>query len=73
MKHAAICALQNRDLRVGAQPHIKTADGAGQTGFKRRAAFFSHRPRATEMRRYNHFCRAIRLRLSAANKWPMLQ
>ena len=73
MKHAAVCVLPESDLHIGAQPNIKAADGAGETGFKRRAAFFSHRFRAAEMPRNNDFCRAIRLRLSAANKWPMLQ
>jgi hypothetical protein len=50
-----------RDLRVAksrqpavSPPHIKTADGAGRTCFKRISAFFLHRPRAVEMRRYNH-------------------
>ncbi|MEW9583041.1 hypothetical protein ABQJ48_15895 [Paraburkholderia sp. DGU8] len=73
MKHAVLCALPESDLRIGAQPDIRAADGVGQTRFKRCAAFFSHRFRAAEMPRNNDFCRAIRLRLSAANKWPMLQ
>jgi hypothetical protein len=69
--------LQNCDRQLGAKPGaltlFETADGAGKTHFKRLSRNFSRRAHAAEMLRYNHYCVAIRLRLSAPAKWPMLQ
>jgi hypothetical protein len=53
-EHNAICALQNRDTSLDAQPHNKTADGAGKTHFKRVSPLNSHCPIPGEIRRYNH-------------------
>jgi hypothetical protein len=72
LKPGAVCALQNRDRQLRESPQIKTADKAGNSDFKRFARIFSHQGRAAEMPGYNHYCCAIRLRLSAINKWPML-
>jgi hypothetical protein len=72
-KAAAICALQNYDRQLATLTRIETADGAGKTHFKRLSRNFSLRGRAAEMPGYNHYCVAIRLRLSAPDKWPMLQ
>jgi hypothetical protein len=68
MKHAAFCALPESDLRIGAQPVINAADGVGQTGFKRRAAFFSHRFRAAEMPRNNDYCPANQIEIECGEQ-----
>jgi hypothetical protein len=57
----------------GAWPGIETADGAGKNHFKRFPANISYREGVAEIRGYNHYQAAIRLRLSAPDKWPMLQ
>ncbi|MGF6769160.1 hypothetical protein P3T18_001630 [Paraburkholderia sp. GAS199] len=72
-KAEAICALQNCDRRRGDLTRIETADGAGKDHFKRLPPNISHHGRAAEMPGYNHYRVAIRLRLSAPDKWPMLQ
>jgi hypothetical protein len=53
-ENCAICALQNRDTALHAQPHNETADGAGKTHFKPISPFFSYRLEAVEMAGYNH-------------------
>jgi hypothetical protein len=72
IKLGAVCALQNRDRQLRESPQIKTADEARNNHFKRFSRIFSHHERAAEMPGYNDYCCAIRLRLSAIDKWPML-
>ncbi|VVD27041.1 protein of unknown function [Paraburkholderia dioscoreae] len=65
--------MQNRDRQLREPPQINTADEAGNNHFKRLSRIFSYHGRTAETPGYNHYCGAIRLRLSADCKWPMLQ
>src|SRR5260370_511131 len=73
LKAAATCELQNGDRQLGTLTRIEQADGAGKIQFKRFPRNYSHRGRAGEILGYSHYRDAIRWRLSAPDKWPMLQ